>query len=94
MRHTELVERNWRLSASWINQMSKTPPKFVLCVRNNDCPDLEVRKLYQALPDKHAERDGFLRIVDESGEDYLYPQSYFAAVRLARKAHEAMAACR
>ena len=74
--------------------MTKTPAKYVLCVRNDDCQDLEVRKLYQALPDKRAEREGFLRIVDESGEDYLYPESYFAAVRLARKAHEAVAACR
>ena len=74
--------------------MIKTPAKYVLCVRNDDCQDLEVRKLYQALPDKRAERNGFLRIVDESGEDYLYPESYFAAVRLARKAHEAVAACR
>jgi len=73
--------------------MIKTPPKFLLCVRNDDCEDLELRKLYRALPDKHAQREGFVRIVDESGEDYLYPESYFATVRLARKAQEAVAAC-
>jgi hypothetical protein len=38
--------------------MIKTPPKYVLCVRNDDCQDLEVRKLYQALPDKRAAHGG------------------------------------
>jgi len=70
--------------------MSKPPPQYVLCVRNDECDDLEVRKLYQALPDKKARRDGFLRIVDESGEDYLYPEPYFAPVRLSRKVQEAV----
>jgi hypothetical protein len=72
--------------------MAKTQPRFVLCVRNEECPDLELRKLYRMLPDKRAQRDGFLRVVDESGEDYLYPESYFTPIRLARKAQEAVAA--
>jgi hypothetical protein len=73
--------------------MTKTTPRFVLCVRNDECDDLEVRKLYQSLPDKKAQRDGFLRVVDESGEDYLYPESYFAPVRLTRKVQEAVSGC-
>ena len=56
---------------------AKENHKFVLCVENNDCEDLDKRKIYQILPDDDAEREGYLRIVDESGEDYLYPQSYF-----------------
>jgi len=67
-------------------------PKFVMCVRNEECEDLEIRKIYQVLPDKRAERDGYVRVVDESGEDYLYPGSYFVSVRLPQKAQRAVAA--
>ena len=52
-------------------------PQFVVCIRNKDCGDLEVRKIYQVLPDKAAAEDGYIRVIDESGEDYLYPASYF-----------------
>ena len=51
------------------------------------------RKLYRRLPDKRAARDGFLRIVDESRGDYLYPEFYFATIRLPRKAQKAVAVC-
>ena len=64
--------------------------KFVVCIRNDECEDLELRKVYRVLPDKAASRDGYLRVVEESGEDYLYPESYFAPVRLSRKAQEAL----
>ena len=59
--------------------------KFALCVRNDDCDDLEIRKLYRVLPDQRAAKEDYLRIVDESGEDYLHPASYFVAVRLPQK---------
>lgn len=52
--------------------------RFVLCIRNDDYPaSLEPRKVYETLPDAKAERHGMIRVVDESGEDYLYPKSYF-----------------
>jgi len=51
--------------------------RFLLCVRNKGCEDLELRKLYERLPDKVATREGYVRVVDESGEDYLYPAKYF-----------------
>jgi hypothetical protein len=44
---------------------------FVLCVENKDCEDLEKRKIYQILPDEQSEKDGYLRVVDESGDDYM-----------------------
>ena len=57
--------------------------KFVVCIRNQDYPtSLEVRKLYQVLEDTQAHQRQMLRIIDESGEDYLYPASYFAAIDL------------
>jgi len=61
--------------------MSK--PKFVICLRNTGYKaSLEPRKLYQLVPDPSAEKHGQLRIVDESGEDYLYPMSFFLSVPL------------
>ncbi len=70
--------------------MEKKAQKFALCVRNEDCEDLEPHKVYQVIPDTRAAKDGYLRIVDESGEGYLYPESYFILVRLPRKAQEAL----
>ena len=63
---------------------------FALCIENKDCADLEKRKIYQVIPDEESEKEGYLRVVDESGEDYLYPQSYFILVKLPRKAQEAL----
>ncbi len=53
---------------------------FALCIENEGCEDLEKRKLYQVLPDKTAIQEGHLRVMDESGEDHLYPESHFALV--------------
>ena len=63
---------------------------FALCIENKDCDDLEKRKVYQVLPDGEAAKEGYLRIVDESGEDYLYPDSYFILVKLPREAQDAL----
>lgn len=67
-----------------------TEAKFVICVRNDDCEDLELRKVYLLRPDEAALQDGFLRIVDESGDDYLYPESYFVPVDLSSEALAAL----
>jgi hypothetical protein len=64
--------------------------KFALCIRIDGCDDLELRKIYEVLPDSRALKDGYLRILDESGEDYLYPESHFVLVKLPRKAQEAL----
>jgi hypothetical protein len=64
--------------------------RFVLCIENKDCEDLERRKIYQMLPDEEAEKEEYIRIIDESGEDYLYPRSYFIDVQLPREAQEAL----
>ena len=54
----------------------------MLCVENRDCKDLEKRKIYQVLPDDEASKEGYLRVIDESGEDYLYPSDFFSPVSL------------
>jgi hypothetical protein len=64
--------------------------KHALCVEDKDCADLEKRKIYQVLPDDDAENEGYLRVVDESGEDYLYPQSYFILIHLPGEAEDAL----
>jgi hypothetical protein len=57
--------------------------KFLLCVDNKGYEaSLELRKLYENIPDKEAESHNQVRIIDESGEDYLFPVNYFAPVRL------------
>ncbi len=63
---------------------------FALCVENKDCGDLVKRKVYRVLPDEDAAKDGYLRVIDESGEDYLYPLSYFVLVTLPREARDAL----
>ena len=65
--------------------------RFVVCVNNNDYPaSLEVRKLYHTIEDTEAERHNFLRVVDESGEDYLYPAQYFMPLPLPGEVEEAL----
>jgi len=64
--------------------------EFALCIENRDCEDLEKRKIYQVLCDDEAKSEGYLRVVDESGEDYLYPESYFVLVQLPDEAQEAL----
>lgn len=72
--------------------MDKPEVEFAVCVRNDECDDLELHKIYRLLPDETAAKDGYLRIVDESGEDYLYPESYFIIVKLPIEVQEALAA--
>jgi hypothetical protein len=66
--------------------------RFVICIHNRDCEDLELRKIYEVLPDQNAERDAYLRIVDESGEDYLYPSAYFLPINLSEDILKALVA--
>lgn len=63
---------------------------YVLCIDNKDCEDLEKRKIYQILSDDEARNEGYIRVLDESGEDYLYPESYFVPIQLPMEAQEAL----
>ncbi len=63
--------------------MSKQIKEFAVCVRNEGYEAaLELRKIYQVIPDTSAERHLLVRIIDESGEDYLYPQNFFLPIEL------------
>lgn len=72
--------------------MKRTKPagKFVICIRNEECEDLEPRNLYRVLPDEAAASDGYIRVIDESGEDYLYPRDYFLPIELPKSAEKAL----
>ena len=60
--------------------------RFAICVDNVEYPaSLELRKVYRVLLDEDAEKDGDLRVIDESGEDYLYPTNYLILVDLPRE---------
>ena len=66
---------------------SKEKELFAICVYSDDATLLEVRKVYQVLPDARAAKDDYLRIVDETGEDYLYPADRFILLEVPSKAH-------
>ena len=66
-----------------MKQKTKLAHKFAVCVNNTDYPvALELHKIYRVLPDTDAAEGGDIRVIDESGEDYLYPVEYFVVVDL------------
>ncbi|MEO7672530.1 MAG: hypothetical protein ABIU09_00455 [Pyrinomonadaceae bacterium] len=70
--------------------MSEKDRQFVLCIKNDGCDDLQIRKVYEVQPDESAATDDYLRIIDESGEDYLYPANYFYPVEIAQHIRETL----
>jgi hypothetical protein len=64
---------------------------FAVCVRNTgNEASLELRKLYEVIPDQDAEADGMLRVIDESGEDYLFPMEMFVRASLPASVEQAI----
>ena len=73
--------------------MKTLPDKFVVCLKNKGYEvALEPRKIYQVLPDADATRHRQLRVIDESGEDYLYPANYFSPIDLPQPIRKAVLA--
>lgn len=71
--------------------MKQHDPQFVICVRNQENPaSLELRKIYEVIPDPGAGKLNLVRVVDESGEDYLYPADYFVPIKLPQAATRAI----
>lgn len=70
--------------------MNEKDRQFVLCIKNEGCGDLEVRKIYEVLTDENAAKDDYIRVIDESGEDYLYPSNYFYPVEIAANVRETL----
>jgi len=71
--------------------MNRSEKSFVVCVSNKGYPaSLELRKLYQSIPDEKASKLRHIRVIDESGEDYLYPDEFFVPVHLPQSAERAV----
>lgn len=70
--------------------MASNGTKFVVCVSNDGCDDLTVWKLYRVLADESAAEENYLRIIDNSGEDYLYPAQRFVAVNVPAESEQAL----
>jgi len=65
--------------------------QLVICIKNDDYPtSLERRKIYEAIQDPDAGKHNQIRVIDESGEDYLYPEEYFIPVTLPKNVEEAV----
>ena len=89
MRHTDSAEKKSNASATSTKPRKprrRSAPKFVVCVNNAHYPaSLELHKIYRVLRDEGAAKEGDLRVVDESGDDYLYPAHWFVPIHLPRK---------
>ena len=89
MRRTESAGK--KSSASGMSTKSRkqhrpSMTKFAVCIENSAYPaSLELHKIYRVLPDKDAAEEGDLRVIDESGEDYLYPAEWFSAIDVPRR---------
>lgn len=68
----------------------KDGKEFAICIVNQDDTLLTPRKLYQVLPDASAARSEYVRIIDDEGEDYLYPKDYFVFVTLPTRTAESV----
>jgi hypothetical protein len=84
MKRTASAKKSSSASATSIRRKAvAAEPRFAVCVRNDGYgTSLERNKIYPVLPDDDAERDGDLRVVDESGEDYLFSADRFVAIEV------------
>ena len=65
--------------------------EFVVCINNSDYPaSLELHKIYRVIADKEVEDEGDIRVIDESGEDYIYPSSYFVPIQVPQTVEESL----
>ena len=72
--------------------MTQIEPQFVVCLKNEGYgASLEPRKIYRVVPDSDAATHQLIRVIDESGEDYLYPAEYFAPITLPKTLIESLA---
>ena len=83
MKHTASARRNSSASSTSTRRRAAKGRKFAVCIRNEGYEaSLERNKIYAVLPDEDAKRDGDLRVIDESGEDYLFSADRFVAIEV------------
>ena len=83
MRLMALAEKKSKSNGSSPRKKGATGSQYVICIKNDEYPaSLELRKIYRIMRDATADKLGMLRVIDESGEDYLYPEDHFVAIKL------------
>ncbi|MBV9492758.1 MAG: hypothetical protein JOZ54_00825 [Acidobacteria bacterium] len=71
--------------------MNETPHRFAVCIRNDDYEEsLCLKKIYEILEDPRAEERNLVRVIDEEGEDYLYPRDWFLPIALPQRIERAI----
>jgi hypothetical protein len=93
MKRMELAQANEEKTVFGLSVMSqkKLALKFAVCISNEDYEAaLELHKIYRVLPGEDAATDGDIRVIDESGEDYLYPADWFAFIELPRSVERSL----
>ena len=94
MRRMESERGKSNANAIWTEIMKRkktVSPHFAVCVKNTGYPSsLELHKIYRVIPDEDAAEDGDIRVVDESGEDYLYPAKWFAELKVPQEVQESL----
>ena len=63
-----------------MSRRAKRMGRFAICINTDDADLLTLRKVYEVLPDESAARSNYVRVIDNEGEDYLYPANYFVFV--------------
>jgi hypothetical protein len=81
-------KKNTRSNGSWPRKRARQAknPRFVVCIQNKDYEaSLQLRRIYRTVRDEGASALQFLRVIDESGEDYLYPRNFFCPIALPKE---------
>jgi hypothetical protein len=74
-----------------MRQQKKTAIRFAVCINDSEYPaSLELHKIYRVLLDEEAAQDGDIRVIDESGEDYLYPVDWFVFVKVPHQVEQSL----
>jgi len=93
LKHTESARGRSESSGIWIKKMAKKidkERKFAVCIDSDDPDLLTPRRIYQVLPDDSAAKSNYIRVIDNEGEDYLYPADYFLFLELPRNVELAL----
>ena len=73
-----------------MSKQSKPKRQFAICIRTDDPDLLTPRRIYEVLPDENAAKSQYIRVVDDEGEDYLYPATYFVFVDFSPAVEQAL----
>ncbi|ACK73044.1 conserved hypothetical protein [Gloeothece citriformis PCC 7424] len=73
-----------------MNNSQPHKTQFVICIRTDDPDLLTLWKIYQVIPDESATKSNYIRIIDNEGEDYLYPANYFINVDFSTEVEQAL----